>query len=263
MTSISNVGIKLIIWSHQLDLLLLEKLEVYLKTGETICSFSHLFISLDFAFSQHCDRFYFSTLCLLMSVRVFVSVCEYECKLLLLEFQLALAVTNPLPLFAYVDTLTGGDTCESLTYSYTYLPYFPYFYLKSPYHITYCRAFLCCCWPGAKFLIFVCELENCAWRVASCHLWEANHTARLIHFNFHFPSSTKQIHREFLYFCSKALFWRSQRFTNLFPAQATTRVTAVSWALPKYWQLSCVICKSLCQELNSTKCANMVDLKIP
>lgn len=35
----------------------------------------------------------------------------------LLVFQLALAVTNPLPLFAYVDTLTGGDTCESLTYS--------------------------------------------------------------------------------------------------------------------------------------------------
>lgn len=154
----------------------------------------------------------------------------------LLVFQLALAVTNPLPLFAYVDTLTGGDTCESLTYSPRtprlppatlprLIPATRTLSLKSPYHITCCRAFLCC-WPVAKFLIFG---ASCQLHVASGES-RCQRTARHIHFNFHFPSTAAQ--REFLYFFVEVFFLRSQRFTNLFPAQAstrtTTRVTAVS-----------------------------------
>lgn len=131
----------------------------------------------------------------------------------LLVFQLALAVTNPLPLFAYVDTLTGGDTCESLTYS-PRTPRLPpatlprlvlatrTLSLKSPYHITCCRAFLCC-WPVAKFLIFG---ASCQLRVARCQLRIALPTNRTTHsfqFSFSIYRSTKRI---FILFCWSFFF---------------------------------------------------------
>lgn len=131
----------------------------------------------------------------------------------LLVFQLALAVTNPLPLFAYVDTLTGSDTCESLTYSpctpllppatlprhatTRLVPATRTLSLKSPYHITCCRAFLCC-WPVAKFLIFG---ASCPLPVARCQLRIALPTNRTTHsfqFSFSIYRSTKRI---FILFC--------------------------------------------------------------
>lgn len=117
-------------------------------------------------------------------------------------------------------------------------------------------------------LLLACGKVFNIWRelpVASCALPVANRVANEPHdtfisifiFIFHLPQ-----HKENFYTFLLKFFCRSQRFTNLFPAQATmtttrtrttTRVTAVSWALPKYWQLSCVICKSLCRRLNASK----------
>lgn len=166
----------------------------------------------------------------------------------LLVFQLALAVTNPLPLFAYVDTLTGGDTCESLTYS-PHTPRLPpatlprhaspgtgntYPLTQEPlsYYLLQGFSLLLAC--GKVFNIWrELPVARCQLRAASCES-RCQRTARHIHFNFHFPSTAAQ--REFLYFFVEVFFLRSQRFTNLFPAQATTttatrtttRVTAVS-----------------------------------
>lgn len=127
----------------------------------------------------------------------------------LLVFQLALAVTNPLPLFAYVDTLTGGDTCESLTYS-PHTPRLPSATL--PRHA----------WPGTGntypltqeplsyyllqgfSLLLACGKVFNIWRelpVARCQLRIALPTNRTTHsfqFSFSIYRSTKRI---FILFC--------------------------------------------------------------
>lgn len=68
--------------------------------------------------------------------------------------------------------------------------------LKSPYHITCYRAFLCC-WPAAKFLIFGASWQSCLAlpaRISRIAL-PTNRTTHSFQFSFSFPiyRSTKRI----------------------------------------------------------------------